>query len=84
MCGNLNHLEINIKNDLIKIVKETKDNDRYFLNLAIGYDGRTELVKATSKLSKSGKKFTRGNLNKCLDLKSDIDIVIRTGYEKRM
>ncbi len=85
IIGNLKLIPQNIKNNLRKLIIETKYKNKYILNLAIAYDGRKEIIKACKKslYNKSLYKNDK-NIYKYLGVKSDIDIVIRTGYEKRM
>ncbi len=67
-----------IKDDLNAIVKETKSYTKYQLNLAICYDPRIEVLRSSQSVPKNvSELFER------LYVKNDIDLVFRTGYEKR-
>lgn len=64
--------------ELEEIVTITRYNDEYVLNLAICYDAKKEVLRAAT--------FSPKNtieLYNHLYVKTNIDIVLRTGYEKR-
>jgi undecaprenyl diphosphate synthase len=70
--------------NLIKDLEElTKDYNDYIINFALGYGGRQEIIEAVKKLVKSRKEINEENLKKNLWLSDDIDLIIRTGGEKR-
>jgi len=70
--------------NLIKDLEElTKDYNDYIINFALGYGGRQEIIEAIKKLVKSGKEINEENLQKNLWLSDNIDLIIRTGGEKR-
>jgi tritrans,polycis-undecaprenyl-diphosphate synthase [geranylgeranyl-diphosphate specific] len=77
LIGNLNLLPKNITKALNNVQKKSKNNDKLFLNLAIAYDGREDIIKKFKKMDKISNKTTENMFGK------DIDLVIRTGYEKR-
>ena len=81
--GDKNKLNKDLRELMLKIEKETKNNSNYNINFAIAYGGRQEIISAISKLVKGKKKITEENLKNCLWLKKDIDLIIRTGGEKR-
>ena len=82
IVGEINKLSIDIKNILHKSVKLTKNNKKIFVNLAINYGSRNEIIKA----SKKAKKITMNNFKKNLFTKNipDPDILIRTGGHYRL
>jgi len=61
----------------------TKDYEDYILNFALGYGGKQEIIEAVKRLVKSGKEINEENFQENLWLSDDIDLVIRTGGEKR-
>jgi len=73
--------------ELQKIIKEleeaTKSYNSYLINFALGYGGRQEIVEAVKKLIESKEEINEKNLTKNLWLKSEPDLIIRTGGEKR-
>lgn len=80
IIGNIDLIKLrsnNIYNELLNIIDETIKNDCYILNLAIAYDCKEEIIN----LAKSD--CNLDNFNEKLWLKSNMDLVIRTGYEKR-
>lgn len=70
IVGNMNILPIKIRDKLLDISSKTINNN-YILNLAIAYDGKKDTIH----------RIKKGTLYN--SPRSDIDIVIRTGYEKR-
>ena len=84
---------------LQKIIKEieeaTKDYDGYFLNLAIAYGGRAEIIDATKKLARKvlngelsiediDEEIFEKNLYTSHLPKQDPDLIIRTSGEERL
>lgn len=61
----------------------TKDYNDYIINFAFAYGGRQEIIEAVKRLVRSGKEINEENLQKDLWLSDDIDLIIRTGTEKR-
>jgi tritrans,polycis-undecaprenyl-diphosphate synthase [geranylgeranyl-diphosphate specific] len=61
----------------------TKDYNDYIINFAFAYGGRQEIVDAVKKLAESREEINEKNLQKNLWLSDDIDLIIRTGGEKR-
>lgn len=89
IVGNINLLPDNkLINKIRNIEKETKKHNKYFLNLAIGYDGKQDIINAINKFnsdkSNKNKNITSLDITNNMIVKRDIDIVIRTGYEKRI
>jgi undecaprenyl diphosphate synthase len=85
IIGRLDLLPANTRDALQKLVKHTSKYAGLTLNLAIGYGGRDEIVRAVSRLRKSGKPTTEKNLASCLDTagQSDPDLLVRTGRKSR-
>ena len=73
VIGDLSMIPVTIRQKYEKLVEETKKYKAMYLNLAIGYDG-LENIKQMAREEHSRPKIDIGN----------IDIVIRTGFEKRM
>lgn len=77
--------------DVMKMLMEkTKDNTNYIVNFAMAYGGQDEIVDAAKKIAEQVKegKLNIDQINKeifanALYIKSEPDIVIRTGGEKR-
>jgi tritrans,polycis-undecaprenyl-diphosphate synthase [geranylgeranyl-diphosphate specific] len=75
---------------LAKVMDATKDYDRYFINLALGYGGREEItdaVRAIAEDVKKGKldpkKINEGTIQQRLYLSSEPELIIRTSGEQR-
>jgi len=87
VIGNMHGLPEDIKNDINKAVKETKENNRIILILAVNYGGRDEIIRAINKVQKLRlPTIDKNNFNSCLDTAGipDPDLIIRTGGEKRL
>lgn len=69
-----------IMNDLEEL---TKDYSSYVINFALGYGGRQEILEAIKKMVKNEEEINEQNLQKNLWLDEDIDLIIRTGGERR-
>ena len=76
--------------DVIEIIdtleRESENNDRATLNIALNYGARDEIVKATQKAVASGEEITEEVISKYLYTANqpDPDMIIRTGGEKRL
>ena len=75
-----------VKKGIRKIERTTSKNKKMTLNLALSYGGRGEIVQAIKNIVKkkvSAKKITESLISKNL-WTSDLDMIIRTGKEKRI
>ena len=80
--------------DLIdKASEKSKHNDKFYLNIAINYGGRDEIVRAVRKIAKEVKKglvnvdeIDERTISLMLDTssQSDPDLIIRTAGEQRL
>lgn len=77
------HLPEDLIELLNKLEEKTQDNTRRRINLAIGYDGQQEIVDAVQELLKTGTTIDTEAISKALSVNRPIDLVIRTGKEKR-
>jgi tritrans,polycis-undecaprenyl-diphosphate synthase [geranylgeranyl-diphosphate specific] len=85
--GDLSLIPKDLKNECLKLKKETKSNDKLIVNIAIAYGGRQEIIQAIKKIIKNKipeNKITEKIIEKYLYLSSKPDLVIRTGGEKRL
>ena len=82
IVGRTSLLPKDIRRGLDRIRRQTKKNNKYILQLAIGYDGREEIKRAFRRLVRKDMDFTDENFKE--EFGTDMDIVIRTGKEKRM
>ena len=67
-----------------KITKATKKFKGPVCNILVAYDGEWELMKAFDAVCRLKARMTEKAVRKHLLLKKDIDLVIRSGYEKRL
>ncbi len=81
-CGSLFILDSDLRNKLYEIAEETKYFIKCKLNIAVGYDGRQEIKMAAKRCIMKDEYIKK--LENNLDLKEDIDLVIRTGGERKM
>ena len=72
-----------IQEGMKKLEEATKDYDNYIINFALGYGGRQEIIEGVKMLVESGEEISEENLQKNLWLSDNIDLIIRTGGEKR-
>ena len=88
--GNLLLLPEDLREQCKKLEQETKYNNKFTVNFAIAYGGRQELIEAVKKILRNkinNNDFT-DNINeslieKNLYIKSEPELIIRTGGEKR-
>ena len=88
VIGERDHLSGFLKKAIEEAEEFTKDNNELFLNLAISYGGRWDIVQATQKIVKEGispDKITEELFSSYLSTAGlpDPDLVIRAGGEKR-
>jgi len=71
---------------LKNIIKKTKNNNKFILNFAMAYGGREEIIDAVKNIITKNLKqedLTEEIISQNLYSKSEPDIIIRTGGEKR-
>ncbi len=73
-----------LKESISLLENNTKDYKKFELNIALGYGGRDELIKAFKEVEKSGEPITEENIQKHLYMNKDIDLLIRTGSNQRL
>ena len=76
---NLNYL-------INKAEKKTQKNNNLQINLALNYGSKTKLINSFKKIIKNKLKINEKNLSNYLKTKNipDPDLLIRTGYTKRL
>lgn len=82
--GNLEMFDNGLRKDMVKIMETTENLKGPKVNFLVGYGGRSEIVKAVKLLTASGEKINEKNLNERMDVKSQPNLIIRTGGEIRM
>jgi tritrans,polycis-undecaprenyl-diphosphate synthase [geranylgeranyl-diphosphate specific] len=80
-----------IQEKMNDLMKKTKNNDGFFLNFAMAYGGRAEIIDATKKIAEKVKEgkldikdINEELFNKNIYLESEPDLIIRTGGEQRL
>lgn len=88
--GRINMFPKEIQELMLKLMDITRGHERHILNFAMAYGGRSEIVDATKKIAelvKSGEidinDINEDMFSKQLYINDDVDMVIRTGGEKR-
>ena len=84
--GDLEILPDDLREQCNKLEEETEENDKFVVNFAIAYGGRQELISAVKKILKNKidvEEIDENVFEDNLYLKSQPDLIIRTGGEKR-
>ncbi len=63
---------------------KTKDCKNLNFNLGINYGAKDEIIRAMKKLNEENLEINEENLNNCLDINQDVDLLIRTGGHFRI
>ena len=89
IIGNLDKFPQDIVKKTEKWVEKTKNNKSITVNIALGYGGRDEIIRAINKWklrAKSKERLTKESLGNYLDTagQPDPDLLIRTGGEIRL
>ncbi|MDR0695556.1 MAG: di-trans,poly-cis-decaprenylcistransferase [Holosporales bacterium] len=73
-------------NILNKLEEKTKDNNGIFVQLAISYGSRDEIVRAARRMLDLGINFTETNISNNLDTAGipDPQLIVRTGRKQRL
>jgi len=82
--GNISKFSKNLQNTISNTIEKTKDNDGLTQILAINYGSRDEILRCIKKIKLED--IDEDSLSKSLDTSdfSDVDMLIRTGGEKRL
>lgn len=84
--GKLDLLPEDLKEQCVKLEKETEKNNNFIVNYAIAYGGRQELIDSIKKIIKNKVKLVDINeetIKNSLYMADEPDLIIRTGGEKR-
>ncbi len=85
--GDISKFPEKLRGIILKLTKETENNDGLVVNLAVNYGGRADIVHAANRLLEEGvKEFTEENIaSKLYSAPApDVDLVVRTSGEKRI
>lgn len=77
--GNISLVSEDIKNLCHRIEEKTKDYKNYKINFCFAYGGRLELLSAFNKLKNIDREITEEDISDSLWLKSNPELIIRTG-----
>jgi len=83
IIGNTRYLPDNLRRKLRRIQKKTVNYVGNTLNLAIGYDAYQDMIHYSRKTIQNSGVLSRREFKRIHPVK-DMDIVIRTGYERRI
>lgn len=85
--GRKDRLPKNLLNKILNLEEKTKHFTKYFINIALDYGGRDEIVRAIQKAKKANAEVTIENFGDFLDTAgqpfADPDLTIRTSGEFR-
>lgn len=84
VIGDIEKFSDKLKNRINLTVEATKNAMGLNQILALNYGGKDEIIRSIKKLIDSKKEINEANLNNQLDLNYEIDLLIRTGGEKRI
>lgn len=83
VIGRLSMFPLDMQQKMKEVMKKTAAYDKYKLNLALGYGGRSEIVDAFRKLVAAGKKeISEEDITSNLYLTDNVDLLIRPGGRK--
>lgn len=82
--GDLSLFSKEIQRKIQELKEVTKDFTKLDLVIALNYGSRDELVRAFKKISEKNEVINEENISAELDNPKDIDLLIRTGKEKRL
>jgi undecaprenyl diphosphate synthase len=86
ILGKSSRLPKGVKETLSKTIKQTKNNKKLIINLALNYGSKNEIVESLNCINKKKNKISISEITKNLYTKNmpDPDILIRTGGQKRL
>ncbi len=86
MIGDVSPLSDKLKGVIRDAQLSTAKNDKFFLNIALNYGGRQEIVTAVNSLISEGEEITVDSISSRLYTApfGEPDLIIRTGGEKRL
>ena len=75
-----------VKETLNKTAKQTKNNKKLIINLALNYGSKNEIIESLKQINKKKGKISQSEITKNLYTKNmpNPDILIRTGGQKRL
>ncbi len=85
VAGERDMIPKDIKKMIDRVEKETENNNKMIVNFAFSYGGRKEIIQAVNKIIEKGVDSVNEKiLAENLYIPEDLDLIIRTGREKRV
>jgi len=81
--GRLSLLPLDIQELMMKVMEKTRSFEGYTINIAVAYGGRAEIIDAIKRLIGAGLEPTEDAIANNLYLRSEPDLIIRTGSTYR-
>jgi undecaprenyl diphosphate synthase len=82
--GDLTRFSKSLQKLMNDVVEKTAHCDRLVQSLALNYGSKNEIVRAVNCLIDTNQEVTEESITATLDSKSDVDLLIRTGGDKRL
>lgn len=82
--GDISRFSSSLQNRIIYTIDSTKNNTGLHQILALNYGAKDEIVRSVRKILEQNRDIDEDSLSEQLDLGVDIDLLIRTGGEKRI
>jgi undecaprenyl diphosphate synthase len=82
--GDIRAFSSSLQKTIEMVQKETAHCDGLVQSLALNYGSHDEILRAVNSLKKTQDTITQEMLSNALDCKHDVDILIRTGGDKRL
>ncbi len=84
VIGDIMPFNDKLRDEISNLKSLTKDNKKLKLNLAINYGTKDEILRALKRMQEQNLDINEANLEANLDESEPIDLLIRTGGEKRL
>lgn len=82
--GDLRAFSTSLQETIAKVALKTKHCDRLVQSIALNYGSKNEIIRAINSLRDTKGDITEEMLSNALDSKESVDILIRTGGDKRI
>jgi undecaprenyl diphosphate synthase len=82
--GDIRAFSKSLQKTIAMVEKKTAHCDGLVQSLALNYGSHDEILRAVNSLKKAEESITQEMLSNALDCKHDVDILIRTGGDKRL
>jgi undecaprenyl diphosphate synthase len=82
--GDISKFSKKLQRSILKLEEKTKNLTNLTQNLALNYGGKDEIIRTLNRLKNEKIDFSEDTFKDFLDVKSDVDLLIRTGGDKRI